>query len=160
FGSRAGFGPASRSNEGRGGISRYELGHREPPHGRSAAAAIRSARRESAPRARNCRREECPGGMDPSDEDLMRRVARGDEPAFRLLARRYAARAVGLARRITGNDADAEEVVQEALLRVWTNAPRWRPLASFRTWFYRVVLNLCLSRRRRPPLLPLEAAGD
>jgi RNA polymerase sigma-70 factor (ECF subfamily) len=97
---------------------------------------------------------------EASDEDLMRRVARGDELAFRLLARRYAARAVGLARRITGNDADAEEVVQEALLRVWTNAPRWRPLASFRTWFYRVVLNLCLSRRRRPGFMPLDAAGD
>src|SRR5262249_34979374 len=127
---------------------------------RSAAAAIRSVRRESAPRARNCRREECPGGMDPSDEDLMRRVARGDEPAFRLLARRYAARAVGLARRITGNDADAGEVGQAALLRLGPTAPRWRPLASFRPWFYRVVLNLCLSRRRRPPLLPLDAAGD
>ena len=50
--------------------------------------------------------------------------------------------------------------MQEALLRVWTNAPRWRPLASFRTWFYRVVLNLCLSRRRRAPFLPLDAAGD
>ena len=50
-----------------------------------------------------------PGGMDEaSDEDLMARIAAGDEPAFRLLARRYAARAVGLARRITGNDADAE----------------------------------------------------
>jgi len=97
---------------------------------------------------------------EASDEDLMRRVAGGDERAFRLLAQRYAARAVGLARRVTGNDADAEEVVQEALLRVWTNAPRWRPLAAFRTWFYRVVLNLCLSRRRRTPFLPLEAAGD
>jgi RNA polymerase sigma-70 factor (ECF subfamily) len=97
---------------------------------------------------------------EASDEDLMQRVARGDEPAFRLLARRYAARAIGLARRITGNDADAEEVVQEALLRVWINAPRWRPLAAFRTWFYRVVLNLCLSRRRRAPVLRLEAAGD
>ena len=97
---------------------------------------------------------------EASDEDLMARIAAGDEPAFRLLARRYAARAVGLARRITGNDADAEEVVQEALLRVWTNAPRWRPLAAFRTWFYRVVLNLCLSRRRRAPFLPLESGGD
>jgi RNA polymerase sigma-70 factor, ECF subfamily len=97
---------------------------------------------------------------EASDEDLMARIARGDEPAFRLLARRYAGRAVGLARRITGNDADAEEVVQEALLRVWTNAPRWRPLAAFRTWFYRVVLNLCLSRRRRAPFVTLEAAGD
>jgi RNA polymerase sigma-70 factor (ECF subfamily) len=97
---------------------------------------------------------------EASDEDLMARIAGGDEPAFRLLARRYATRAVGLARRITGNDADAEEVVQEALLRVWTNAPRWRPLAAFRTWFYRVVLNLCLSRRRRARFVPLEAAGD
>jgi RNA polymerase sigma-70 factor, ECF subfamily len=98
---------------------------------------------------------------EASDEDLMARIATGDEPAFRLLARRYAGRAVSLARRITGNDADAEEVVQEALLRVWTNAPRWRPLAAFRTWFYRVVLNLCLSRRRRgAPFVPLAAAGD
>jgi RNA polymerase sigma-70 factor (ECF subfamily) len=94
---------------------------------------------------------------EASDEELMARVARGDEGAFRLLARRYAGRAIGLARRITGNDADAEEVVQEALLRVWVNAPRWRPMAAFRTWFYRVVLNLCLSRRRRAPFLPLPA---
>jgi RNA polymerase sigma-70 factor, ECF subfamily len=98
--------------------------------------------------------------MDASDEDLMQRVANGDEPAFRLLAGRYAGRALRLARRITGNQADAEEVVQETLLRVWINAPRWRPLAAFRTWFYRIVLNLCLSRRRRAPFLPLSAAGD
>src|SRR5262245_27377947 len=97
---------------------------------------------------------------EASDEDLMQRVAAGDEPAFRLLSGRYAGRALQLARRITGNPADAEEVVQEALLRVWINAPRWRPLAAFRTWFYRVVLNLCLSRRRRSPFLPLAAAGD
>jgi RNA polymerase sigma-70 factor (ECF subfamily) len=97
---------------------------------------------------------------EASDEDLMGRIAQGDEPAFRLLARRYAPRAIGLARRVTGNDADAEEIVQEALLRVWTNAPRWRPIASFRTWFYRVVLNLCLSGRRRVPFLALEAAAE
>ena len=98
--------------------------------------------------------------MDASDEELMRRVAQGNEPAFRLLAGRYAARAIGLARRITGNDADADEVVQEAFLRVWTNAPRWRPIASFGTWFYRIVLNLCLNRRRGPPLVAIEQAGD
>jgi RNA polymerase sigma-70 factor, ECF subfamily len=97
---------------------------------------------------------------EASDEQLMQRVAQGDEGAFRLLARRYAPRAIALARRITGNHADAEEVVQDALLRLWTNAPRWRPLAAFRTWFYRIVLNLCLSRRRRAPFLPLEAADD
>lgn len=97
---------------------------------------------------------------EASDEDLMARIAQGDERAFRLIARRYAARAVGLARRITRNEADADEIVQEALLRVWLNAPRWRPVASFRTWFYRVVVNLCLNRRRRAPMLALGAAGD
>jgi RNA polymerase sigma-70 factor (ECF subfamily) len=98
--------------------------------------------------------------QEPSDEDLMLRVARGDQAAFRLLALRYTGRAVGLARRTTGSDADAEEIVQEALLRLWINAPRWRPVAAFRTWFYRVVVNLALNRRRRPPLLALEQAGD
>ena len=90
-----------------------------------------------------------------SDEDLMARVSQGDERAFRLLARRYLPRALGLARRVLGNEADAEEIVQEALLRVWVNAARWRPTAAFRTWFYRVVLNLCLNRKRRAPFATL-----
>jgi RNA polymerase sigma-70 factor, ECF subfamily len=97
---------------------------------------------------------------EASDEDLMARIAQGDERAFQLIARRYAARAVGLARRITRNQADADEIAQEALLRVWLSASRWRPVAAFRTWFYRIVLNLCLNRQRRAPMLPLPAAGD
>jgi RNA polymerase sigma-70 factor (ECF subfamily) len=95
-----------------------------------------------------------------SDEDLMLRIATGDEPAFRVLAGRYAPRALRLARRVMASSADAEEIVQEALLRVWINAPRWRPVASFRTWFYRVVINLCLNRKRRAPFLPIEDAKD
>jgi len=98
-----------------------------------------------------------------SDEDLMARISRGDERAFRLLAQRYLPRALGLARRVLGNEADAEEIVQEALLRVWINAARWRPTAAFRTWFYRVVLNLCLNRKRRAPfaaLTELEEPAD
>ncbi len=97
---------------------------------------------------------------EASDEELMLRVAKGDEQAFRALVPRYAARAVALARGITGNAADAEEIVQDALLRVWVNAPRWRPQAAFRTWFYRIVFNLSLNRRRRAPFLPLAEAGD
>ena len=97
---------------------------------------------------------------EASDEELMVRIAAGNEPAFRELARRHTPLALGLARRVTANAAEAEEVVQEALLRVWINAPRWRPVASFRTWFYRIVLNLCLNRRRRAPFLPIETAGE
>lgn len=97
---------------------------------------------------------------EPNDEDLMRRVAAGEQAAFHQLARRYAARAAGLARRVTGSETDAEDIVQEALLRIWANAPRWRPVAAFRTWFYRIVLNLCLNRQRRAPFVPLDSTGD
>ena len=160
----AGFSEDARSNgvKGKTAVIAAELVPRSTgwsTHVRSVAAPEIRLRRHRRADRRDSRPE--PGGMDEaSDEDLMERVAQGDEPAFRLLSRRYAARALRLARRITGNRADAEEVVQEALLRVWVNAPRWRPLAAFRTWFYRVVLNLCLSRRRRAPFLPLAAAGD
>ena len=98
--------------------------------------------------------------MDDSDEALMARVARGDQPAFRVLARRHAPAIVRLARRILGNTADAEDVAQEAMLRVWTHAPRWQPLAAFKTWLTRVVVNLCLDRKRRAPWVDLEAAGE
>lgn len=97
---------------------------------------------------------------EPGDEELMRRVARGDRAAFDLLARRHVAASIGFARRVLGNAADAEEVVQEAMLRVWTHAPRWRPEARFRTWLYRIVFNLCLNRRRRPAFASLADAGD
>ncbi len=101
--------------------------------------------------------------MDDSDdasEALMARVARGDEPAYRALTRRHLPAMLGLARRILGNAADAEDVAQEAMLRVWTHAPRWQPLAAFRTWLTRVVVNLCLDRKRRRPWVELEAAGE
>jgi RNA polymerase sigma-70 factor (ECF subfamily) len=98
--------------------------------------------------------------MDDSDEALMARVARGDEVAYRLLSRRHVPAMLGLARRILGNAADAEDVAQEAMLRVWTHAPRWQPLAQFRTWLTRVVVNLCLDRKRRASWVALEAAGE
>lgn len=98
--------------------------------------------------------------MDDSDEALMVRIARGDQPAFRVLTRRHLPAMVRLARRILGNTADAEDVAQEAMLRVWTHAPRWQPLAAFKTWLTRVVVNLCLDRKRRAPWVDLEAAGE
>jgi RNA polymerase sigma-70 factor, ECF subfamily len=98
--------------------------------------------------------------MDDSDEALMARIARGDEPAFRTLARRHLPAMLGIARRILANAADAEDVAQDAMLRVWIHAPRWQPLALFRTWLTRVVVNLCLDRKRRAPWVELEAAGE
>ena len=45
-------------------------------------------------------------------------------------------------------------------MRVWTHAPRWQPLAQLRTWLTRVVINLCLDRKRRAPWVELETAGE
>jgi RNA polymerase sigma-70 factor (ECF subfamily) len=98
--------------------------------------------------------------MDDSDEALMAQVARGDERAFQQLTRRHLPAMLGLARRMLGNAAEAEDVAQEALMRVWTHAPRWRPLALFRTWLTRVVINLCLDRKRRAQWVDLETAGE
>ena len=94
----------------------------------------------------------------PADHDLMARAAKGDERAFRSLAERHGGAALRLARRILGNEAMAEDIVQDAFLRVWINAPRWRPEAAFRTWLYRIVVNLCLNAKRRTADLPLDAA--
>lgn len=96
---------------------------------------------------------------EPTDEELMSGVAAGDAAAFRVLCGRHAIRAVGFARRFVGDGPDAEDIAQEALLRVWRAAPRWRPEAAFGTWFYRITINLCLNHRRRAPFLELEAAG-
>jgi RNA polymerase sigma-70 factor (ECF subfamily) len=102
--------------------------------------------------------------MDDSDDAddlaLMARVARGDEAAYRILSRRHVPAMLGLARRILGNAADAEDVAQEAMLRVWTHAPRWQPLAAFRTWLTRIVVNLCLDRKRKAQWVDLDQAGE
>src|SRR3954470_5765972 len=94
------------------------------------------------------------------DHDLMARAAKGDERAFRTLSERHAAAALRLERRILTNEAAAEDGGQEAGLAGWTHAPRWRPEAAFRTWLYRIVVNLCLNARRRAPDLPLDAAAQ
>jgi RNA polymerase sigma-70 factor (ECF subfamily) len=106
--------------------------------------------------------------QDETDDALMARAGRGDKAAFAVLVRRHLARATAIAQRILGNKSDAEEVVQEALLRCWQKAPDWQPAgaegtderAQFATWLYRVLTNLCLDRKRRPQPVELEAAGE
>src|SRR5690348_14947486 len=95
-----------------------------------------------------------------SDEALMSRVAAGDRVAFRLLAGRHLGSIIALAAYILGSRSDAEDVAQDALLRIWVNAPRWKPVARFRTWLTRIVVNLCIDRKRRPVWQPLETADE
>lgn len=99
-----------------------------------------------------------------SDEALMAQVGAGDRQAYGVLVDRHFARSCGLAGRVIGAvSTDAEDVVQEAFLRLWKHAPNWRPKgAKFTTWFYRVIMNLCIDvqRKARKKTLPLEAAGE
>ncbi|MGE0717506.1 MAG: RNA polymerase sigma factor [Alphaproteobacteria bacterium] len=96
-----------------------------------------------------------------SDEDLMARTGRGDRLAYARLVDRHLGRVHAVARRFLADAAEAEDVTQEAFLRVWIQAPRWRPDgARFTTWLYRIAVNLCIDRRRKVTPLPLEAAGE
>ena len=59
-------------------------------------------------------------------------------------------RLLALGRRMLGDQAEAEDVAQEAFLRAWKQAPKWIPgAAKFDTWLHRVTLNLCYDRLRR-----------
>lgn len=99
--------------------------------------------------------------IEASDDELVSRVASGDEAACRILIDRHFARTLSLARRMLGNQHDAEEVAQEVFLRVWTHAERWEPgRAQFRTWLHRVATNLCLDRLRRRGTEDLNSIPD
>ncbi|MBW8814123.1 MAG: RNA polymerase sigma factor [Caulobacterales bacterium] len=88
--------------------------------------------------------------MGDSDEELLSRVAGGDPAAVRALVARKLPRLLSLAGRMLGDAPEAEDVAQEAFLRVWKQAPKWRPgAARFDTWLHRVALNLCYDRLRR-----------
>jgi RNA polymerase sigma-70 factor (ECF subfamily) len=86
---------------------------------------------------------------DP-DEDLVIRVGRGDQAAVQALVARKLPRMLSLARRMLNDPGEAEDVAQEVFLRVWRQAPTWKPgVARFDTWMHRVALNLCYDRLRR-----------
>lgn len=96
-----------------------------------------------------------PPTEDP-DVDLLVLVGTGDERAFRTLVSRKLGRIHGLAQRLLGDPEEADDVSQEALLRVWRQAGRWLPgAARFDTWLHRVVLNLCIDRLRRRREVPM-----
>jgi RNA polymerase sigma-70 factor (ECF subfamily) len=80
---------------------------------------------------------------------LMGRVARGDEGAFTELVGRYGARLLGVARRLLGSRADAEDAVQRALLQCYLGAGTYRAEWAVSTWLYRILTNVCVDELRR-----------
>ena len=87
---------------------------------------------------------------DASDEALLVAVGNGDMASARALTLRLTPVALSFARRLLSDASEAEDVAQEAMLRLWKIAPNWRQgEAQVTTWLYRVVSNLCTDRHRR-----------
>jgi len=101
------------------------------------------------------------GWMEANDSDVVARARDGDTEAFRALVERHSRSLFHLAYRITGNENDAEDVVQETFLRAYRTLPRFESRASFGTWLYRIAANqavdLIRSRQRHGESLDADA---
>jgi RNA polymerase sigma-70 factor (ECF subfamily) len=90
------------------------------------------------------------------DEALMAEVREGDVQAFQTLYARHHRAVFAFALRSLGDRGEAEEVLQETFLRVYTGRRQYRPLAAFRTWLFTIarhqVIDQVRKRRAQPPL--------
>ncbi|WP_339107749.1 RNA polymerase sigma factor [Thioclava sp. GXIMD4216] len=100
-------------------------------------------------------------GAETSDEALLLAYGQGDRAAAQALTVRLAPLSYRLACRMLRDEAEAEDVAQEAMLRLWKIAPQWRVgEAKVSTWLYRVTSNLATDRLRKRRATSLDEAGD
>src|SRR3989441_3831790 len=103
--------------------------------------------------------------MDDSDAVAVARARAGDQDAFGMLVERHSIRLFQLVYRMTGNEQDAEDVVQETFLRAYTQLNRFESRAGFGTWLHRIAANCSLDllrkRKRRDQLVdPVELEAE
>jgi RNA polymerase sigma-70 factor, ECF subfamily len=106
--------------------------------------------------------------MDVSEAAaVLARARQGDSDAFRVLVERHSRNAFRLAHRLTGNEQDAEDVVQESFIRAYRQLGRFESRANFGTWLYRIVANCSVdlirvrqSRRDQSRAESLDEAAD
>ncbi len=87
-----------------------------------------------------------------SDADLVALIkTERSHKAFEILVKKYTTKLYSLAFRMLGNQAEAEDVVQESFVKLWEQPEKWQSNknAEFLTWFYRVVINACVDRLRK-----------
>ena len=86
---------------------------------------------------------------DIKDEDLVALCQKGERQPFELLVRRYMQKAFRIALDFTHDSEEAKDLSQEAFLRAFLQIKKFQGRSSFYTWFYRIVVNLCLDHNRR-----------
>ena len=95
-----------------------------------------------------------PTTADDTDQELVRRVQAGDQTAFNLLVLKYQHRVLKLVGRFVNDQAEAEDVAQEAFLKAYRALASFRGDSAFYTWLYRIAINTAknalVSQRRRP----------
>jgi RNA polymerase sigma-70 factor, ECF subfamily len=102
-------------------------------------------------------------GMANNDQALIRAVLAGDRDAYGELAARHGDSMFRVAFRITESEPDAQEIVQEALLRGYRNLAEFDSRSDFRTWIYRIAVNCALQvlqRRKTEAALPITEEFD
>lgn len=97
--------------------------------------------------------------MDTPDEILANTAAGGDRAAFAVLVQRHYDRVFGLACRLTGARAEAQDLTQDICAALPAKLQHWRGEARFTTWLYRVVVNAAHDRRRRQATHARAATG-
>ncbi len=96
-----------------------------------------------------------------SDEALFQEIQAGRRDAFAVLVERYRRRAFSVALRLLGRHQDAEDVVQQAFLRLYEARAQYDSKWRLSTWFYRILTNACVDDlRRRRPMLELEKKDE
>ena len=95
--------------------------------------------------------------LNLDDESLICQIQEGSHEAFAILVDRHLNRFYRIAYRFVSSKDDAEDIVQEAFLKLWDRPNLWNPGKGdkFTTWFYRVVINLSLDHRKKKKLMRL-----
>lgn len=83
-----------------------------------------------------------------SDDHLLQQIAAGNTDALGKIIRRYQGQVLTLAYRSVQNWSDAEDIAQESFVRVFKSACRFQGQSVFKTWLYRIVINLCIDNQR------------
>jgi len=98
------------------------------------------------------------------ERELVNHAKQGDPDAFEVLVESHQQFVYNLALRTMANEEEARDLSQEAFLRAWRALPRFEGKSSFRTWLYRIVINLCYNRlpkmRRELTQLQIENIED